>query len=309
MPKRRNNNGTKTSDFGSPGRFGHDSTLFYSSRLYEGLAQENHIVYEEYPLPASAKNKVFCKSSELMTELPDRCIHLMVTSPPYNCGKTYDQNLTLSEYRSLIKQVMREVYRVLVPGGRVCFNVANVGRKPYLPLDAFITEDILSVGFLMRGQIIWGKEASAAGSTAWGSWQSPSNPTLRDTHEYILIFSKDTYSRPKFNGRNPTITRDEFLEFTKSVWKFPSESAKRVGHPAPFPIELPRRCIELYTYSDEVVLDPFMGSGATAIAALATGRHYVGYDIDRKYVKLSRQRIKQWQQWQKKNLANRLRKE
>lgn len=186
---------------------------------------------------------------------------------------------------------MKEVYRVLVPGGRVCFNVANLGRRPYLPIDAFITEDALAAGFLMRGQIIWDKASSASGSTAWGTWRSPANPSLRDIHEYILVFSKETYSRPWVDGRSSTITRDEFLEFTKSVWRFPAESAKRVGHPAPFPVELPRRCIELYTYSDEVVLDPFMGSGATALAARKTGRRFVGYETEQKYCDIAGSRL------------------
>lgn len=287
---------TQTSAFGAPGRYGHDSTRFYSSRLYEGLAQGTKIPYEENPLPSFAENEIFPHTSESMFELPDRSVHLMVTSPPYNVGKTYDADLTLNEYRSLITRVMREVHRVLVPGGRVCFNVANLGRRPYVPLDAFLTEDMLSIGFLMRGQILWDKASSASGSTAWGSWRSPANPTLRDIHEYILVFSKDMYSRPPTDGRSPTITRGEFLEFTKSIWRFPAESARKVGHPAPFPIELPRRCIELYTYSNEVVLDPFMGSGATAIAALASGRRYVGYDVDPNYVRLSKQRIRKWRE-------------
>lgn len=287
--KRRN--GTKTSAFGSPGRFGHDSSQFYAGRLYEGLTTTPFVQYRENPIPPSVENKIFCKSSESMDELPDNSIHLMVTSPPYNVGKSYDQDLTLVEYRSLIKSVMKEVYRVLVPGGRVCFNVANLGRRPYLPLDAFITEDILSIGFLMRGQIIWDKGSSASASTAWGSWCSPGNPTLRDIHEYILIFSKDTYSRPRVYGRYPTITKDEFLEFTKSIWKFSAESARKVGHPAPFPTELPRRCIELYTYSNEVILDPFMGSGATAIAATKSGRKFVGYEIEQKYCDLTYRRL------------------
>lgn len=291
---RKLRNHTQTSAFGAPGRYGHDSTRFYAGRLYEGSTQATQVPYEENLLPACVENRIFCKSSELMEELPDRCIHLMVTSPPYNVGKSYDQDLTLDEYRSLIKRVMKEVYRVLVPGGRVCFNVANLGRRPYLPIDAFITEDILSAGFLMRGQIIWDKASSGSGSTAWGSWQSPANPTLRDIHEYILVFSKGMYSRPSVDGRSPTITRDEFLEFTKSIWRFPTESAKKVGHPAPFPVELPRRCIQLYAYSNEVVLDPFMGSGATAVAALGTGRRYVGYDIDQEYVRLSEQRVRLW---------------
>ena len=293
---KKHKNGTKTSAFGCPGRFGHDSSEFYAGRLYEGVKQPIDVPYVENPLPIPAENKIFCKSSELMNELPDRCVHLMVTSPPYNVGKSYDQDLTLTEYRNLIKRVMKEVYRVLVPGGRVCFTVAHLGRRPYLPVDAFITEDVLSIGFLMRGHIIWDKASSGSGSTAWGSWRSPSNPTLRDIHEYILIFSKDTYSRPSVDGRSPTITRDEFLEFSKSIWRFPTESAKKVGHPAPFPVELPRRCVELYTYSNEVILDPFMGSGATAIAALTAGRRYVGYDIDEEYIRLCEQRISHWRE-------------
>ena len=282
----RNRKGTKTSDFGSSGRFGHDATQFYSGRLHEDSQAGEPVDYWESELPDGVANKIFCKSSEAMAELPDSCVHLMVTSPPYNVGKTYDEDLTIDEYRSFIKIVMSEVYRVLVPGGRICFNLANLGRKPYLPMEAYITEDLLSLGFLMRGQIIWDKASSSGGSTAWGSWMSAANPTLRDVHEYILIFSKDMFSRPKLPGRNPTITKEDFLELTKSIWRFPSESARRIGHPAPFPVELVRRCIELYTYSDEVILDPFMGSGSTAIAAIKSGRRFVGYEIDEEYIKL-----------------------
>ncbi len=110
-------------------------------------------------------------------------------------------------------------------------------------------------------------------------------------HEYILVLSKDTYRRPRLEGRESTISRDDFLEWTKSVWQFPAESARRVGHPAPFPVELPRRCIELYTYGDEVVLDLFMGSGTTAIAALQTGRRFVGYEVSEEYRALAYRRL------------------
>jgi site-specific DNA-methyltransferase (adenine-specific) len=218
----------------------------------------------------------------------------MVTSPPYNVGKDYDENLTLREYLDFLKKVWAEVYRVLVPGGRACINLANLGRKPYIPLHAFIIEDMIDLGYLMRGEIIWNKAASAASSTAWGSWLSPSNPTLRDIHEYILVFSKGTYRRKNTNDRNSSIEKDEFLEFTKSVWTFPAESAKKVGHPAPFPVELPYHLMQLYTYEDEIVLDPFMGSGQAAIAAIKANRHYVGYDIDEEYVKLAEKRIKEF---------------
>lgn len=290
-PKR----GTRTSAFGSPGRANHDAAAFYGSRLYAGLASESAAEYQENPVPPEVLDRIFCKSAEDMAELSDSCVHLMVTSPPYNVGKEYDEDFTLTEYLGFLKRVWREVHRVLVPGGRACVNVANLGRKPYIPLHAYIIQDMLELGFLMRGEIIWNKAASAAGSTAWGSWKSPANPTLRDVHEYILVFSKGNFSRKNPAGRESTISREEFLEYTKSVWTFPAESAKKVGHPAPFPVELPYRLIQLYTYAGEVVLDPFLGSGQTAIAALKTGRHYVGYEIDENYLSLADRRITEFQ--------------
>ena len=285
--------GTKTSAFGSPGRINHDSTKFYSSRLYEGLPKEHVSEYVENPIPPKFLDKILCKSSEQMKELQDNSVHLMVTSPPYNVGKEYDEDLTLDEYRAFLKSVWSEVKRVLIPGGRACINIANLGRKPYIPLHTYIIEDMLDLGFLMRGEIIWNKASSSSPSTAWGSWLSAKNPTLRDIHEYILIFSKGTFSRENM-GRKCSITKEEFLEFTKSIWTFAAEPAKKVGHPAPFPVELPYRLIQLYTFEGEVVLDPFIGSGQAAIAAIKTQRHYVGYDINEEYVKLAERRIKEF---------------
>ena len=286
---------TSTSSFGISGRINHDSSKFYSSNLYKDFhfQKEDKVQYVENPLPPESINRIFQKSSESMDELPDNSIHLIVTSPPYNVGKEYDRNLTLSQYREMLKKVWKEAYRVLVPGGRICINIANLGRKPYIPLHIFITQDMLEVGFLMRGEIIWDKGASASTSTAWGSWKSAANPILRDIHEYILVFSKDVFKRENPYKRESTITREEFLEYTKSIWKFPAVSAKKVGHPAPFPIELPYRCIQLYTFKGEIVLDPFMGSGQTAIAAIRTGRKYVGYEIEEEYVRLAERRIKE----------------
>ncbi len=291
MGSKKNKRGTQTSAFGSPGRINHDSTPFYNSRLYEGLPKEKVVKYSETPIPAKSLDKIFCKTSTSMDELPDNSVHLMVTSPPYNVGKEYDQNLTLDEYRVFLKSVWTEVKRVLVPGGRVCINVANLGRKPYIPLHSFIVEDMIDLDFLMRGEIIWNKASSGSPSTAWGSWLSAKNPTLRDIHEYILVFSKGMFGRGNLK-RKSTIKKEEFLEYTKSVWTFSAESARKVGHPAPFPVELPYRLIQLYTFEDEVVLDPFMGSGQAAIAAVKTHRHYVGYDISKEYVKLAKKRIR-----------------
>jgi site-specific DNA-methyltransferase (adenine-specific) len=293
MGNYRKKNGTKTSAFGSPGRVNHDSTSFYTSRLYEGLPKEEFIKYTENSILPEYLDKIFCKSSEKMEELPDNSVHLMVTSPPYNVGKEYDEDLNLNEYRVFLKKIWGEVKRVLVPGGRACINIANLGRKPYIPLHAFIVEDMLDLGFLMRGEVIWNKASSGSPSTAWGSWLSAKNPTLRDIHEYILVFSKGIFSRENL-GRKSTISKEEFLEFTKSVWTFAAEPATKVGHPAPFPVELPYRLIQLYTFENEVILDPFIGRGQTAIAAIKTKRHYVGYDINEEYKKLAERRINEF---------------
>ena len=286
MPKK-----TKTSSFGSPGRAGHDSSAFYATRLYEDQPQVDGPAQAGNLIPAEELDRIYHASSERMAELPDNSVHLMVTSPPYNVGKDYDEDLTLDEYLAFLKRVWAETYRVLVPGGRACINVANLGRKPYIPLHVFMIRDLLDLRFLMRGEIIWDKGASASASTAWGSWQSAANPTLRDVHEYILVFSKGNFGRERADGRENTISKDEFLEFTRSVWAFPAESARKVGHPAPFPVELPYRLIQLYTFEGDVVLDPFMGSGQTALASLKANRHYVGYEVNSEYVELARARI------------------
>jgi len=285
-----NRTGTKTSSFGSPGRINHDSTKFYDSKLYKGLNNKRKVKYIENQVPDNYLNRIFYKSSEKMDELPDNSIHLMVTSPPYNVSKVYDNDLSLKEYVRLLNRVWKETYRVLVPGGRACINIANLGRKPYIPLHSYVIEGMQKIGFLMRGELIWNKASSASTSCAWGSWISASNPVLRDIHEYILVFSKDSYSRKKQKKEN-TIKKCEFLEWTKSVWTFPAVSAKKIGHPAPFPLELPHRLIQLYTFKGDVVLDPFAGSGTTCLSALIDKRNYIGYDNNSDYVELAKERI------------------
>jgi len=286
-------NGTKTSSFGAPGRINHDSSEFYRSKLYEDMKIPERIKFIENIILPESLDKIYCKSSEVMDEIPDYSIHLMVTSPPYNVKKVYDEDLSLNEYRTLLKTVFKETYKKLATGGRACINVANLGRKPYIPLHSYIIEDMFEIGFHMRGEVIWNKASSASPSTAWGSWQSAANPVLRDIHEYILIFSKESFSR-KREQKNSTITKEDFLEWTKSVWTFPAVSAHMIGHPAPFPEELPHRLIQLYTFKGDVVLDPFCGSGTACLAALKDGRNYIGYDIEPAYVKLANQRIKEY---------------
>jgi site-specific DNA-methyltransferase (adenine-specific) len=283
---------TTSSPFGSPGRISHNARPFYERRLYEDQAASSGHSGKENAPPPDVLNRIFAHSSEAMPELPDSSVHLMVTSPPYNAGKEYDQDLSLEEYRGLLSRVFAECRRVLVSGGRACINLANLGRRPYLPLHAYVIEDMLSLGFLMRGEIIWNKASSASPSTAWGSWRSAANPVLRDVHEYILVFSKDDFSR-RTSGRKSTIDRESFLEWTKSVWTFAAAPARKVGHPAPFPEELPRRLIELYTFEGDVVLDPFCGSGTTCLAADRLGRHFIGYEIDTGYIRLAEKRLRE----------------
>ena len=282
---------TKTASFGSVLRESHSSKKFYSSKLYENFKIPKDVEFKEVKIDENDLNKLYCKSSEDMNEIPDNSVHLMITSPPYNVGKEYDNDLTLDEYLELLTSVFREVYRKLVTGGRACINIANIGRKPYIPLHAMIIEIMLDLGFLMRGEIIWDKSTSAGGSCAGGSWMSASNPVLRDYHEYILIFSKESYSKNKAQEKRDTINHDDFIQWTKSVWTFPAVNAKKIGHPAPFPIELPHRLINLYSYEGDVILDPFIGSGTTAIAAIQNNRSFIGYDIKREYIELAQKRL------------------
>ena len=286
--------GTKTSSFGTKGRVAHDSSKFYNSKLYKEIKNNNSdIIVNEFP--NELLNTIIEGSCENMKDIPNNSLHLMITSPPYNVSKEYDNDLSLNEYLNLLKNCFTETYRVLVDGGRACINIANIGRKPYIPLSDYVSKIMIEIGFNMRGEIIWNKSAGAGISTAWGSFQSASNPILRDVHEYILIFSKGNYKRERDKNekelRKDNITKEEFIEWTKSVWTMNTESAKRIGHPAPFPEELPNRLIKLFSFTNDIVIDPFMGSGTTAIAAIKNNRNFVGYEINEEYINLSNNRI------------------
>jgi site-specific DNA-methyltransferase (adenine-specific) len=289
------NSGTKTSSFGVSKRESHDSSKFYESKLYQEIPRPSDkikYVDNSVNIPKNVLDHIILGNSRDMSKIPDNSVHLMITSPPYNVTKDYDEDLSLTEYLTLLEDVFKEVWRVLVPGGRAAVNIANIGRKPYIPLHAYIIDIMHKIGFHMRGEIIWNKSASAGVSTAWGSFASASNPTLRDVHEYILVFSKLTNKLEKGEKEN-TIKKEDFVEWTKSIWSFSAVSAKKIGHPAPFPKELPKRLIQFYTFKGDIVLDPFMGSGTTAIAAIKLQRHFIGYEISKEYFLLANKRIKE----------------
>jgi modification methylase len=291
---------TKTSSFGVSKREGHDSSSFYERDLYKNLSKDMQAIAAIIPNrkqdkfvknrnPEEWADQIYCHTSEDMFHIPNDSVALAFTSPPYNAGKDYDENINLAEYMGLISRVGAEVFRVLMPGGRYVVNIANLGRKPYIPLHSYFYSIHINVGFLPAGEIIWQKAKGASGSCAWGSWKSAKAPRLRDIHEYLLVFVKEKFSR-KDKGESD-INGPEFMEATLSIWNIPPESAKKVGHPAPFPVDLALRVIRLYSYKNDVVLDPFVGSGTTCVAAKQSQRHYVGYDTDEPYCSLASKRL------------------
>ena len=299
MPDRRPS--TATSRFGTSRRESHDASAFYARFTPPELSSDQELDERK------AIDQIFCRDARSMPEVPDRSVALVVTSPPYFAGKEYEEALgdgsipaTYLEYIAMLEDVFAECVRKLEPGGRIAVNVANLGRRPYRSLSAdvvAILQDKLRL--LLRGEVIWQKARGSTGSCAWGSFQRPANPVLRDLTERVVIASKGRFDRAlkapdRYRLGLPSassLSRDEFMEATTDVWEIASESATRVGHPAPFPVALPARLIHLYTYYDDLVLDPFMGAGSTAVAAVRTGRHFAGYDTDEAYVARARERV------------------
>jgi DNA modification methylase len=305
-PRRPRRKPTSTSAFGVGRRESHDATGFYARFSDPFISDADDVAYP----PAARDGIVLGDARDLLDGddvVADNSVALMVTSPPYFAGKAYEEALghghipgSYKEYLRMLHDVFALVVRKLEPGGRIAVNVANLGRKPYRSLSAdviHILQDDLKL--LLRGEIIWQKALGAAGSVAWGSYQRPGNPVLRDVTERIIVASKGRFDRAIDRAvrekrglpSQASIEADLFMDATLDVWEIPPESATRVGHPAPFPVDIPQTLIELYTYVGDLVLDPFMGSGTTAIAAVRSDRHYIGLDTDPDYVAAARERV------------------
>ncbi len=292
---------TRTAAFGAGRRESHDASAFYARFASPAQSDDEEVV------PSPVADGFVVADSRDLSFLPDKCVALVVTSPPYFVGKEYEQSLgdghvpaSYFEYLDMLRDVFAECRRVLEPGGRIAVNVANLGRKPYRSLSA----DVMAIlqddlGLLLRAEVLWVKGKGANGSCAWGSYASAANPVFRDVTERIVVASKGRFDRALSRRRRAerglpsedTITPGEFREWTLDTWYFHTESARRVGHPAPFPVELPRRLIELFTYRGDTVLDPFAGAGQVALACLASGRRYVCVDVESEYVALAERRV------------------
>jgi site-specific DNA-methyltransferase (adenine-specific) len=294
---------TATSAFGVGRRESHDASGFYG-RFTEPTISSDSGVADHRQRDAIWVGDA--RDMDRYGEIADGSVALVVTSPPYFAGKEYEAAMgeghvpaDYNAYLQMLHGVFEQCLAKLEPGGRIAVNVANLGRRPYRSLSRDVIDIVESLGYLMRGEIIWQKSHAAGGSCAWGTYQRPGNPVLRDITERIIVASKGRFDRAlspeeRLGLSRPnegSMTMDDFVDATTDLWDIPAESATRVGHPAPFPVELPRRLIELYTYRGDLVLDPFMGSGSTAVAAVLTERHYAGFDTDPAYVARADERI------------------
>jgi DNA modification methylase len=293
---------TTTSNFGVGGRESHDASPFYDRFRAPEVSDDSTVL-----IPVPVADSFVHGDARHMDAIADGSVALVVTSPPYFAGKQYEEELeregipsSYLEYLEMLTDVFAECVRTLEPGGRIAVNVANLGRRPYRSLSADVIRILEhDLGLLLRGELIWQKGEGASGSCAWGSFRSAANPVLRDISERVIVASKGRFDRartPKQRAaeglpHENTLMTDDFLSLTLDIWSMPTESARRVGHPAPFPVELPEQLIRLYTYKNDLILDPFMGSGSTLVAAARLDRRAIGYDLDSKYVDISRARV------------------
>ncbi len=298
---------TSTASFGAGRRESHDSSAFYARFNPPKVSDSVDVVA---PGDRPCEDVILCGTAEELLggqrPVKDDSVALVVTSPPYFVGKSYEEAMGTGHVPAEYEEHLANLHRVfelcvdkLEPGGRIAVNVANLGRRPYRSQAADVLRIFEDLGLLLRGEIIWKKGEGSNGSTAWGSFQRPSNPVLRDITERVIVASKGRFDRALPSRRRDelglpsvgSITKEAFMRDTRDVWEMAPESATRVGHPAPFPVALPGRLIELYTYYGDLVLDPYMGSGTTAVAAVRTRRNFIGCETDAEYVEAARLRV------------------
>jgi len=241
-------------------------------------------------------NRIICGDArKTLEQIPSQSIDLIVTSPPYNFGHSYAQDPhhdthEWNEYFEKLLGIWKECDRVLKPGGRIAVNVQPL-FSDYIPTHHLISQQLMSLGLLWKAEFLWEKNNYNAKYTAWGSWKSPSMPYIKYTWEFIEVFDKGTHKK---TGRREDIdiTAEEFKEWVIGKWSFPPEiRMKDFDHPAMFPEELPRRVMKLFSYQNDIVLDPFSGVGTTALVARKLKRRFIGIDVSRQYCDRAMERL------------------
>ena len=241
-------------------------------------------------------NRIICGDAEgILAMIPDRSVDLVITSPPYNFGLSYardkhDDTHDWNEYFEKLMVVWKECYRVLKPGGRMAVNIQPL-FSDYVPTHHLISQQLLKLGLLWKAEFLWEKNNYNAKYTAWGSWKSPSMPYIKYTWEFIEVFDKETHKK---TGRREDvdITGEEFKAWVLGRWSFPPEiRMKEYDHPAMFPEELPRRLMKLFSYRNDIVLDPFNGTGTTTLVAYKNQRRFIGIDVSLQYCEMAMTRL------------------
>ena len=245
-------------------------------------------------IPKEYENKIICADSfEVLKKLPDNCIDLIFTSPPYNFGLDYESNGDAQywdNYFLKLFEIFKECIRVLKYGGRISVNIQPL-FSDYIPSHHIISNFFMSNKMIWRGEIIWEKNNYNCKYTAWGSWKSPSNPYLKYTWEFIEIFAKGTLKK-EGDREKADITADEFKKWVVAKWSIaPERNMKNYNHPAMFPEELATRVIKLFSFENDIVLDPFNGAGTTSFVAKSFKRRYLGIDISKEYCKVAENRL------------------
>jgi len=251
---------------------------------------------------------IYFADSRNMAELPDESIHLALTSPPYwhikdyGCAGQIGYGQSLHEYLIDLSRVWCECYRVLAPGRRLCINIGDqfarsvvYGRYKVIPLHAEIIAQCETIGFDYMGAILWQKKTTmntTGGAVVMGSFPYPPNGIVELDYEFILLFRKPgkSASVPAEIKEASALSRNEWKEYFSGHWSF--GGARQAGHEAMFPEELPRRLIRMFSFVGETVLDPFSGSGTTVKVAIELGRQAVGYEIQREFEPLIREKLR-----------------